>query len=614
MMYLSQGLLLDRCAGAVQSWLLPSNRKLRHLQGLSFRNLALAKPTNLPRGKTIDDEPLPNALKAPAKALSQRENQKLEHSRSSSDLKQTSQAKSAQESADPNRSLFESSRPSGIKLRRRSTLNWMNASPRIRQQKLEDVITDRMADTWFSLHSDGLEEPIYVSEVVEKAMNPSFRFFDLNAYGPFVSRRDEVTVKYWAKTPKMDEYILLIELRVNLRLLQFIGKTLESFHYPLPPNTILFHLSDGLYTSFTDLPIEETINTTAATKKMSQNLESTSSFDALMRLSNLDDCIQDALSTRQKLTSQINDILQAQKVSRDAINAASQAEEQLATTNRSLSACRRQVKAAQNRRLGMEASLASRRAAIALGLSTQQKAESRLQSIPADLSSRKRLRQNTKSDVSGQTRRIGEDLSIIYPIEPLSPGSLSFTIRSLHLPYAGSAFNNHDPSITAAALGHTSHATRLLSYYLSTPLPYPPTPHGSTSTIYDPISTSMPSEAARTFPLYQKGALAYRFDYGVFLLNSDIELLMIRQGARMVDLRHTLGNLKYLLTVITEGEGELPSRKKGLVKALNGRVKGESRDSSVSVKAIEKASRTNGKIDLSGTRRILGDGERDESA
>lgn len=56
-------------------------------------------------------------------------------------------------------------------------------------------------------------------------MNPSFRFFDINAYGPFVTRCDELTIKYWAKTEKMDGYILLIELQLYLRSLQFIGKS-----------------------------------------------------------------------------------------------------------------------------------------------------------------------------------------------------------------------------------------------------------------------------------------------------------------------------------------------------------------------------------------------------
>ena len=146
-----------------------------------------------------------------------------------------------------------------MKIRRRSTLNWTNASPRLRQQKLEDVIADRLADTWFSLHCEGYSEPIYVSEVIKKSMNPSFSSFDLNTYGPLVTRQDELTVKYWARTAGMEEYMLLVELRVNLRSLQFIGKTLESFHHPLPQNSILFHLVDGIYTSFTDLPLLLTV-------------------------------------------------------------------------------------------------------------------------------------------------------------------------------------------------------------------------------------------------------------------------------------------------------------------------------------------------------------------
>lgn len=86
-----------------------------------------------------------------------------------------------------------------------------------------------MADTWFSLHNVDILEPLYVSEVIYKAMNPDFRFFDLNTYGPSVNRRDELIVKVWAQTENMESYILLIELKAHLRSLQFIGKTVWNF-------------------------------------------------------------------------------------------------------------------------------------------------------------------------------------------------------------------------------------------------------------------------------------------------------------------------------------------------------------------------------------------------
>ena len=314
-----------------------------------------------------------------------------------------------------------------------------------------------------------------------------------------------------------------------------------------------------------------------------------------MRLSNLDDCIQDALSTREKLTSQITKLLEEQKQSINTINAASEAEQSLASTNRAVMTSRKLLKAAKAQRTELLASLEARRAAIASGRLAQQKAQSHLASDQANLESRRTLLRTIRSDLSGQLCRIFEDILCIYPIEPFEQKPLSFTIRGLNLPNAASiSTTDADPPTTAAALGHVAHVIHLLSLYLSIPVPYPPTPHGSTSTILDPISTNMPSLAARIFPLYQKGAVVYRFEYGAFLLNSDIELLMSRQGSRMVDLRHTLPNLKYLLTVLTTGHGELPLRKKGISRAMrNGRA-AEERPSKT--EEIEKGRHANGKL------------------
>ena len=120
----------------------------------------------------------------------------------------------------------ETTRPVG-KLRRSSTLNWTNSTPNVRQKKLEDATVGRLADTWFSVHCSDIEEPVYVSEVVERAMNPSFRFFDLNAHGPLVTRRDELTIKFWAKTGNVGNYFLLIELQLHLHSLQFVGRAVR---------------------------------------------------------------------------------------------------------------------------------------------------------------------------------------------------------------------------------------------------------------------------------------------------------------------------------------------------------------------------------------------------
>lgn len=321
------------------------------------------------------------------------------------------------------------------------------------------------------------------------------------------------------------------------------------------------HLSDGIYTAFTDLALDEPVLGILAGPKNAHGLQPTSTFDELMRLSNLDDCVQDALATREKLTSQISSLLEKQKDDRGVVQSAAQAQDSLSSTNRAVSTVQKQIKAGQARRSELQASLLARRDAIRTGISAQEKSRSHLSLARSNFANHRSLHRELQSDLAGQIRRISEDVLHIYPIEPIPHKALSFTIHGLPLPNATSP--SLDPATTAAALGNVAHVTHLLSLYLSAALPYPVSPYGSFSTIYDPISISLQSEAARTFPLYQKGAVTYRFEYGVFLLNSDIELLMSKQGIRMVDLRHTLPNLKYLLTVLTSGKGELPGRKGG---------------------------------------------------
>jgi hypothetical protein len=72
----------------------------------------------------------------------------------------------------------------------------------------------------------------------------------------------------------------------------------------------------------------------------------------------------------------------------------------------------------------------------------------------------------------------------------------------------------------------------------------------------------------RTFPLYMKGVVRFRFDYGVFLLNKNIERLAESQGLKVMDIRQTLPNLKYVLYVCSAGSSELPARKAGGIRGL----------------------------------------------
>lgn len=516
--------------------------------------------SNRPRGRTIDDEEIPNTLKSPSKILAQSEKcSSVHHSRSFTDLKLPSNRKGT--GSDNDNKKHDAQR-----MRRRSTLPWSGDNAEITPFKLNEITKSRMADSWFSIHCEGIDLPVYISEVVEKATNPSFRFFDLNACGPLVSRSDQMTLKLWAKTETMSEYMLLLEMELNLRSLQFVGKSLDHFHQPLPPNSILFHFADGVYTSLTDIPPVQPTPSTNSLEPASSNAQPTSSYDALMKLANLDDCIQDALATRERIESQINAILQKNQENVQTISKASRAQDKLSFTKRAVAAEKRQLRVSMKRKEDLIASIKARKEAMANGRQTQEKALSHLPDARQKLATSASLLEKDTEESKGQIRRICEDLLAIYPIEPIPGKPLAFTIGGLALP--NSSFEDIDRESVAAALGYTAHLVYLLSFYLSIPIPYPVKPYLSNSLIHDPVSVSLPQ---RTFPLYPVN-VQYRFEYGVFLLNKDIEFLMNRRGLRVLDIRHTLPNLKYLLYVLTSGNTELPARKAGGVRLLMGRM------------------------------------------
>jgi len=150
-------------------------------------------------------------------------------------------------------------------------------------------------------------------------------------------------------------------------------------------------------------------------------------------------------------------------------------------------------------------------------------------------------------------------LSTLFPIELYSPPDLLFTILDVPLPIPltpnepapPSTLPNHKEvteEAIATALGYTAQVLQILAAYLGKLLVYPVTCIGSRSLIRDGISSMV---GPRMFPLFSRGVDTYRFEYGVFLLNKNIEFLMAERDLRALDMRHTLPNLKNLLLTLS---------------------------------------------------------------
>ncbi|KAI8962542.1 UV radiation resistance protein and autophagy-related subunit 14-domain-containing protein [Daldinia sp. FL1419] len=503
--------------------MLPQNRRLRHLQGIYLRNLSFTRP----HGRAADDleADLPSTK---LQALHDGPPPQLHHSHSS-----------------------ESLLPPRADSRRRST-TLANLSPVTRQKQLEYTVESRAADVFFSLHCHDGDDPVYISEVGERAINFNFRFFDLSQAGPAVTRRHQFTIKIWAK--RQQSWTLLLTENVDLRSLNHLG-SLRNHHFP--PNCLVFQLLDGLYSFELSSQTPEPKQAPAVP---------TSSYNALMKLSNLDNSIQDALATREVLTAQINSLLE-----RSPPDAVPEAQESARLASKYVSSQTRALRAAQARKSELQASIETRRAAIREGRAAQDKAAEDVKHAQAKLPASVALLTATRESIHGQRRRICEDLARIFPIAPVPSGApLSFSICGVPLPntdYDPTSSTSAEDSLSAG-LGYVAHLLHLLQYYLCVPLPYTLSPFGSRSSVRDDIS--LLPESQREFPLFLRGGATaqYRFDYAWFLLNKDVEALCVAVGLKVVDIRHTLPNLKYLLYVCSAGQDEVPERKRGGVRGL----------------------------------------------
>jgi chromosome segregation ATPase len=138
-----------------------------------------------------------------------------------------------------------------------------------------------------------------------------------------------------------------------------------------------------------------------------------------MRLSTLDECVQDALATREKLASQINSLLAEHSSSFALINAASESQQNLVATKRAVASGRKQLKAALKKRAEFTASLKARREAMMQGARAQEHANDYLGGAREKLQECREMLQKDGERLRGQRRRICEDLMHIYPIEPV---------------------------------------------------------------------------------------------------------------------------------------------------------------------------------------------------
>lgn len=152
--------------------LLAQNRKLRHLRGLSLRNLSFAPPARTLRA--ADDGDLHTKKSKKNLAVLQESSSDpaasaaLHASRSSDNLTGMEPARRPSSGGSSGGGGHRVGAPPAVQ--RRASLSNAPSSPASRQKKLEDLADEAVGDVFFSLHDVASpEEPIYISEIGERS-------------------------------------------------------------------------------------------------------------------------------------------------------------------------------------------------------------------------------------------------------------------------------------------------------------------------------------------------------------------------------------------------------------------------------------------------------------
>ena len=120
-------------------------------------------------------------------------------------------------------------------------------------------------------------------------------------------RSNSVVVRIWAGY-RGSEYFNLLEWRVDLCCLRYIGKDLRDLPAGLPNNTILFGFESGFYTAPDEDDMLDHPHTTAQEPIASipgVSLKRSYTYECVMRLNNLHECIADTRESRNEIKRNI---------------------------------------------------------------------------------------------------------------------------------------------------------------------------------------------------------------------------------------------------------------------------------------------------------------------
>ncbi|KAG0296699.1 hypothetical protein BGZ96_008744 [Linnemannia gamsii] len=410
-----------------------------------------------------------------------------------------------------------------------------------------------LLNTYFTLHDPNNDELIYTSDTVMSCNNPQYSPLEEHGFlDPLKRRIGSIIVRIWAGYHDSD-YFLLLEWKVELCCLRYIGKELRDLPSGLPNNMILFGFESGYYTAAdedesTDHPHTHALEPVATIPGGGGGGRRSYTYETVMRLNNLHECIADTKRSRDEIKHSIESAMNKENAPMILQKRRGEYTERLWHLQRQVGHELNVLEEAHDRAEALRREHAARRKALEDSRARGQTQEMYLEENVSNLTKNKESLFHVLKEYSSKRTELIATLFTIFPITESENDPNLLMVCKVPLP--NSVYNGMDEDLVSIALGFACQLVVMLAHYLNVPLRYPLTPMGSKAFVIDPVSLLV---GPKEFPLYGKGQDRNRFEYGVFLLNKDIEQLMNSQGLQFMDLRQTLPNVRYLMeTLLTK--------------------------------------------------------------
>ncbi|KAG0251299.1 hypothetical protein BG011_007720 [Mortierella polycephala] len=267
-------------------------------------------------------------------------------------------------------------------------------------------------------------------------------------------------------------------------------------------------------------------------------------YESVMRLNNLHECIEDTKKSRDEIKHNIELTLTKENAPMIMHKRRGEYVERLSHLRRQVGLEEKELDTGM-KAAAMRQEQARRRKALEESRERGQTQEMYLEENMINLAKNK---ESLFLVLKEYTTKRTELIATLFTVFPITESERDPNLLKIcNVPLPNSVYLGMDEEAVAVALGFACHLVTMLAHYLAVPLRYPLTPMGSRAFVVDPISILV---GPREFPLYGKGQDKFRFEYGVFLLNKNIDQLLNSQGLQFMDLRQTLPNLRYLMEAL----------------------------------------------------------------